>query len=213
MPPLAKICGITTPAAATWAAASGADFIGIVLVPHTPRFVPPDRAAPIARAARRAGALAVGVTSDQPAARLRRLAGRCALDILQLHGDEPPELVALLTRDGLPIWKALRVGPDFDPAIVGTYIDAGAEAILLDAWHPTLPGGTGLRTDPAVAAAVAAEHRVVLAGGLSPTNVADAIATVRPWAVDASSALESSPGVKDPARVAAYLAAAHGEST
>ena len=88
---------------------------------------------------------------------------------------------------------------------------AGARAILLDAWHPTLAGGTGLTTDPAIAAAVAVDHRVVLAGGLSATSVAEAIAEVRPWAVDASSALESCPGVKDPGLVAAYITAAHTE--
>ena len=207
MPPLAKVCGVTTPAAATHAASAGADLIGIVLVPGTPRHVPAEQAAPIARAARAAGARAVGVAAGQPADRLRQLVDLCQLDILQLHGDETPELVQNLSDEGLHLWKALRVGPDFDRDAPAVYSAAGARAILLDAWHPSLRGGTGRTTDPGVASAVAAAHRVVLAGGLCADNVAEAIAVVHPWAVDASSALESSPGVKDPDLVGAYLAA------
>lgn len=208
MRPLVKVCGVTTPAAALHAARADADFVGIVLVPTTPRFVPDDRVAAIAGAAHDAGARVVAVTMDLPVDRLLALADRHPIDILQLHGDEPVDVVQALARAGVRIWKALRVGPAFDPALAVTFTTAGAEAILLDAWHPTLVGGTGRPTDRAIAAAVASEHRVVLAGGLSPANVADAVAAVRPWAVDASSGLESAPGVKDPALVARYITAA-----
>ncbi len=203
MATFAKVCGVTTPVVATHAAAAGADFVGVVLVPGTPRFVPPDRVDAIVHAVHEAGARTVAVTADMPEADLLAL----PFDVLQLHGAEPPALVARVTAAGRRVWKALRVGPDFDPGLAASFTDAGAEAVLLDAWHPTLAGGTGLRTDPDVAAAIARDRRVVLAGGLGPDNVAAAIAAVRPWAVDASSGLESAPGVKDPNLVAAWVAA------
>lgn len=200
-----KCCGFVDPGPAM---ATGADLAGLVFWPRSKRAVD-THAAVLAEEARAAGLQVAGVFVDRDEAGLRSLAARCRLDVLQLHGAEPLTLVRVLAREHR-VWKAFRVGPDFDPDDARRAWDAGAEAVLLDAWHPTEPGGTGHTADWERAAGLALEGPVVLAGGLTPSNVTDAIARVRPWGVDASSGLEVAPGRKEPALVRAFIEATRG---
>jgi phosphoribosylanthranilate isomerase len=128
---------------------------------------------------------------------------------VQLHGDEPPEALAGLP---VPALKALRIGSAADLAPAQRYAAAGAHALLLDAPSAAF-GGAGVAFDWSLARrAVADGLRVALAGGLGPGNVAEAVRAVRPWAVDVASGVEAAPGVKDPARMAAFVAAARAAS-
>lgn len=130
----------------------------------------------------------------------------CGLDVIQLHGDESPEDCE---RVKLKVVKALRVQ---NRKSLETMSDYKVSAILLDAWDPDRYGGSGECFDWQLAAEVAHTRPVILAGGLTPENVAEAVKFVRPYAVDVSSGVESSPGVKDPEKVAAFIARARQES-
>lgn len=203
-----KICGVTLPDDAARVAEAGADFIGLNFWPTSKRYLPPDRAPAIAAAARSAGAarlvgVFVNATLDEIAAIVRDV----ALDAIQLHGDESPELIVRIGRaTGRPVWKALAVaGPD-DLASLDTW---PVEALLLDA--PAVGrGGSGKVFDWNLARAARQWHparQFALAGGLGPHNVAAAIDAVDPWAVDVASGVESAPGIKDAAKVTAFIAA------
>jgi phosphoribosylanthranilate isomerase len=196
-----KICGLTRIEDALAAADAGADAVGFVFVAGTPRTVAVDCAAAIARALPPFVAR-VGVFADAPAALMEETAERAGLDWLQLHGDETPETCAAIRR---PWYKAHRVGAGFDPAGVRRW---GGPAFLLDSGVAGLRGGSGRGFDWSVARAAGAFGRVILAGGLTPDNVAEAIAAARPWAVDVSSGVEESPGIKDRDRVVRFVAAA-----
>ncbi len=201
-----KICGITREDDAARVAEAGADYLGLNFWPGSKRHVTVARAAALGRAARaaRPAVALVGLFVDQPEDEIVAAAAALALDVVQLHGDEPPAAVAALTARGLTVWKAHAVRDAGDVAGLAAW---PAAAHLLDAPSPGR-GGSGTRFDWGLAAAaVAAGHRVVLAGGLTPDNVAAAIARVRPFAVDVASGVESAPGVKDLDRVRAFLAA------
>lgn len=206
MATLAKICGITRVEDAELAAGLGADFLGLNFWPGSKRRVSPEFAAVLAAAARATAPQVqlVGLFVDQSEGEIVGIANALVLDVVQLHGDEPPALVAALATRGLRVWKAHAVS---GPADIDGLRAWPADAHLLDA--PSAGrGGSGTTFDWAhAAAAVAAGHRVVLAGGLTPDNVADAVAQVRPFAVDVASGVESAPGIKDPAKVRAFLAA------
>lgn len=208
--PAVKICGVCRPADAAHAAAMGADYLGVVLAPGGPRTRDVASAQEIFEAGQGPGRVAVFV--DAPLAVLLEAAERLRLDALQLHGSEPPELAASLRERGLRVWKALR------PRSAGElkkglerYRDA-ADAVLLDGFHPGAAGGTGVRFDWDAAATLRAEVmpplRLVVAGGLTPANVAGAVARLTPDIVDVSSGVELRPGEKDPERVEAFIAAA-----
>jgi len=198
-----KICGLTSVGDGRAAAAAGADAVGFVFWSRSPRCVAPSRAGEIA-AALPPFVARVGVFVDEPRDAVERIAGEVGLDVVQLHGDEAPGDFRGLRRR---LVKALRLGDGVRSAI-GAWSALGS-GILLDAGTPALPGGTGRRLDwPAVAALRDAAPWLMLAGGLDPDNVAEAIRVVRPDAVDVSSGVESSPGVKDPVRVAAFVRAA-----
>ena len=204
--PRVKICGVTRREDAVHAAAH-ADLIGLNLWPGSKRHVDVARAAELAVAARAVAPAIelVGVFVDADEAAIVDAVAAIGLDIVQLHGREPIELTAALIARGLIVWRAVAMaGPGDVAALAGQ----GAHAYLLDtpsAGH----GGSGRTFDwRLAAAAVAAGHRVILAGGLGPDNVADAIAQVRPWAVDVASGVESAPGRKDPDRVTRFIAAA-----
>jgi tryptophan synthase beta chain/phosphoribosylanthranilate isomerase len=193
-----KICGITRVADAREAVESGAAAVGLNFVPDTPRALDPASAKQIGDAV--AGrALRVGVFRDAPLERVRKVAAAVPLDVVQLHGDEPPEYVAAIE---LPVIKALPADLDLaERAARYPKVD-----LLLD--HPS-GGGSGQSWDFALCRPlVAAGRRVWLAGGLSPENVAAAVRAALPHGVDASSALESAPGHKDGARVRAFVEAA-----
>lgn len=206
MTTLAKICGFTRADEAAHAAGLGADFLGLNFWPRSRRFVATDLAADLAAAARaaRPGVAIVGLFVDPLIDDVAAVHARLGLDVVQLHGDEHPDLVAALCAAGLTVWKAHAVS---GAVAIARLADWPADAHLLDA--PSAGrGGSGTTFDWALAAAATtAGHRIVLAGGLTPANVAAAIAATTPYAVDVASGVERAPGLKDPALVEAFLAA------
>ena len=212
---LIKICGNTTLDDARAAAEAGADMLGFIFYPPSPRAVTPERAAEIVaalRAERGDGTpLMVGVFVDEPVERVREIMDMATLDAAQLHGSEPPlELRQLAPR----AFKAIRPQNRGDAeALLATYAAAMPDTptlpqLLVDGYHPWKMGGTGRTVPPALARALATRYRLLLAGGLTPETVADAIRDVRPWGVDVASGVESAPGVKDHAALRAFIAAA-----
>jgi phosphoribosylanthranilate isomerase len=192
-----KICGITQLEDALAAVDAGANAIGFVFWPKSPRCIDPYRARAIA-AQLPPFVTAVGLFVNQPREYVNGVASLVRLGAVQLHGDETPEFAASIAA---PVIKALSV----DHAQAWP---AGA-TLLLDAHDPVQRGGTGRTIDWIAAAAIAARRRVLLAGGLTPDNVADAIAQVRPFGIDVSSGVERAPGVKDHRRLKALFEAVH----
>ena len=183
------------------AARDGATAIGLNFYPGSPRYVNFGMAAMI-RAVLPAGLLKVGVFVDEEAERIRTTARAVGLDVVQLHGQETPFDCETLVP--LRVWKAVRVTEEFEPARLAEY---SCEAFLLDA-AGEMVGGTG-RTFPwGIARAAAKYGKIIVAGGLDGSNVGEAIRQAQPWGVDASSRLERSPGVKDPAKVQEFLSEA-----
>jgi phosphoribosylanthranilate isomerase len=202
-----KICGVTRRDDAMHAASAGADLLGLNLWSGSKRHVDLEEARALAAAAREvAPAIAiVGVFVDAGLDAIVEAARAATLDVVQLHGQEPAALVDALRARGLAVWRAAAMA---GPADVAALAGLRADGVLLDT--PTAGrGGSGRTFDWTLgAAAVAAGHRVVLAGGLDPDNVAAAIAAVGPWAVDVASGVEAAPGIKDPARVTRFVTAA-----
>jgi phosphoribosylanthranilate isomerase len=192
-----KVCGITRAEDAAAAVRQGAAAIGFVFWPGSPRFIDPRRARAIA-AELPASVAAVGVFVNQAAADVNRVAEEVGLAVVQLHGDETPEYADAVQR---PVWKACSVH-DAVPADWPLGV-----RLLLDAADPVRRGGTGRTIDWAAAARLAAQRPVILAGGLTPENVAEAVARVRPFGIDVSSGVERSPGIKDAERLEALFAA------
>ena len=198
-----KVCGITSPGDAVAAAEAGADAIGLVFWPRSPRVVTIEQARAIGDALP-PFVVRVGVFVDAGRDEMARVADAARLDLLQLHGDEPPEALDDLPRRAL---KAVRVGDGFAPADALRY-EGRAAGLLLDTKAPGAPGGTGRAFDWSLARGVRERSRfLLLAGGLTPENVRTALDAVRPAGVDASSSLESAPGKKDHARVRAFVEA------
>jgi phosphoribosylanthranilate isomerase len=194
-----KVCGITRPEDARLALECGADWLGFIVKGASPRRIDAGRAAEIVAACGATDVVAVMVTPwpDEAVA----LAGRIGATRVQLHRVDP-----LAWPDDFPLPITFSVPVEPDGRIRGI-LPAERHLVLLDTSHPTLAGGTGESYSWHEAAELARERSVVLAGGLSPENVSAALAWVRPYGVDASSRLESAPGIKDPARVRAFLAA------
>ncbi len=200
-----KVCGINSEAAFDEAVAAGADWIGFVFFPPSPRFVTPARAGALS-ARQPGGPPRVGLFVDPSEAEIAAALAALSLDILQLYA--PPERAAALGRRfGRPVWRAVGVATRADlPAAAD-----GADALLIEAKAPpeaTRPGGNAMRFDWSLLAGWVAPAPWVLAGGLEPENVGAAIAASGARAVDVSSGVESAPGVKDPARIRAFIAAA-----
>lgn len=194
----AKVCGITRVEDARHAVEAGATALGFVFWSQSPRHVTPEAARAILDAMP-GPVVGVGVFVNEAPGELRRAIEVSGVAMAQLHGDETPDLAATA---GVPVLRAL--GLEAVASEVSRWPDD--TVWLLDAHDPVRRGGTGRRIDWPAAAAVARERRVVLAGGLTPENVAEAIATVRPIGVDVSSGVEVSPGVKDPELVSRFLA-------
>ncbi|HEX9698167.1 MAG TPA: phosphoribosylanthranilate isomerase [Acidobacteriota bacterium] len=199
-----KVCGITRAADAEEAVRLGADAIGFVFWAGSPRAISVEAAAAIGRDLP-AGVRKVGVFVDATAEELREAAETADLDFIQLSGDEPPAACAAAPK---PAWKALRLPPGTAAtaaeALAAPYADC---TLLIDAGVPGEYGGTGQAADWSAAARLAAHHRVVLAGGLRPDNVAAAIEQVGPWGVDVASGVEAAPGRKDPDKLRRFAAA------
>ena len=211
-----KICGITTIDDAVAAAAAVADAIGLNFYRDSPRYVTEETAQAIVRAMPNT-ILKVALFVNHPAAKIRDLVDRLGLDLVQLHGDEPAEFLAEIPD--LPVMRAFRLGPAGLKPICNYLRQCERcgclpRLVLLDACKTGHYGGTGELADWTTALAYRSECAYppfVLAGGLNPENVADAISTVRPFAVDASSGVESSPGKKDRKLLAAFVQAAARE--
>lgn len=199
-----KICGLTRREDVLEAARLGADALGFVFYAKSPRAVNIEQAAALVRAVP-AFVSTVGLFVDPTEEEVRAVLEQVPLDLLQFHGDEPP---AFCSRFGRPYLKAVRVQPGVD---LVQYATAHRESagLLLDAYVPGIPGGTGQRFDWDLIPA-ALPLPIVLAGGLEPDNVADAVARVHPWAVDVSGGVEAAKGIKDHARMAAFIGAIQG---
>jgi len=195
-----KICGITNYEDAAAAAEYGADIIGFNFFPDSPRYVPVEKAAEIARALPAFVELA-GVFVNAPLGQIREVAHACLLDWVQLHGDEDPEYCKAAATDSTKIMKAIRVRGKADLQAIEKY---QADAILLDSFSPELYGGTGKRFDWTLLDNV--ERRIFIAGGINPDNAPEAIA-LGVYGIDVCSGVEASPGKKDHAKLKALFEA------
>jgi phosphoribosylanthranilate isomerase len=197
-----KICGVTSLDDARMCLDAGADALGLNFWSRSARRCDEAVARSIV-AALKGQTLFVGVFVDSSADEVERIRSEVGLDCVQLHGDEPPSMLQAFLPHA---YKAVRVRGDV-LAAVRAY---PGEHVLLDAYVPGLPGGTGATFDWTLARAVAAERKLTLAGGLTPANVREAVQTVQPYCVDVASGVESAPGVKDEALVRAFVARARG---
>ncbi len=199
-----KICGITNIDDGLAACEAGADFLGFVFYPPSPRYTPPDTAARIIERLP-SSIQSVGVFVNDTVKNVISIAKTAALNLVQLHGDgSAGNMGCYPTR----VIKSIRFTPDRDlPDVSGQAIDY----ILLDAYNPKLWGGAGAPMDwKALDAALAhnagySDHRIFLAGGLNADNVAEAIQTIKPFAVDVSSGVESAPGKKSPLKIKEFI--------
>lgn len=207
-----KICGLTDPADVAAAVAAGAAYLGFVFFPRSPRHLDPTRAAALA-AGVPPGLCKVALTVDATDAELDAILAALPADMLQLHGSESPARVAAIkARFGLPVMKAIGVADPGDMAAIDAYSEV-ADQLLIDAKpaKDALPGGNGLAFDWQLLSARKYWRRPwMLAGGLTPANVAEAIARTGARQVDVSSGVESTPGRKDDRLIRAFLDAAHG---
>jgi phosphoribosylanthranilate isomerase len=201
-----KICGITNEADAHAAVEAGADALGFMFYPASPRHV---AAAVVGEIVRRlpSQVLTFGVFVNPVLEEARDIAASCGLGGIQLHGDEPPELCARFAP--LKVWKAFRIRDEESLKPLPRY---ATDAWLLDAYSAKGLGGTGERFNWELAVRAKSLGRpVVLAGGLVPENIAEAVQQVQPWGVDVSSGVEAAPGQKDHAKVRAFIAAAKAQ--
>ena len=198
-----KICGITNLEDAKAAVRFGADQIGLNFYPRSPRYVTVEQARRIAETVT-SKAASVGVFVNASLRGIAEIARTVALDAIQLHGDETADFIKELRDEtGLAVIKAIRVVATFEPSELNSF---GADAVLLDSFSNRERGGTGKTFDWDFARRFSKlGPKVYLAGGLTPENVREAIATVQPYAVDTCSGVESSPGTKDHKRLRLFI--------
>jgi phosphoribosylanthranilate isomerase len=197
---LVKICGITRLADAELAVECGAGALGFVFWPDSPRFIDPDSARAIV-ATLPPAVIPVGVFVNQSREYVNEVAAKVSLGAVQLHGDESVEYARAMTR---PVFKAVALAEASEEAIDAWPLET---MMLLDVHDPVRRGGTGRIVDWGRASTVARRRPVILAGGLTPENVGEAISRVGPSGIDVSSGVESSPGLKDSDRLKALFAA------
>jgi phosphoribosylanthranilate isomerase len=193
-----KICGVTSIADALMCARAGADLIGLNFYRQGKRYIAPEAAGEIASALRALPKppTLVGVFVNASVSEMQSILDECSLDLAQLSGDEPDEVLQAMGARG---FKAIR----------RRYLPiTNNQLLLFDAHAAGQYGGTGQTADWEVAASIARQCRLLLAGGLTPENVAEAIRRVQPWGVDVASGVESAPGVKDKSKVVAFIKAA-----
>lgn len=209
-----KICGLTRIEDALCAADAGADLLGFVFYTGSPRNVSWQTARTMAAAAkdRRPDMCCVGLFVDAPEELIAEVLDSCGLELAQLHGNEPPDMIARLEQRA---YKAIR--PRSASELEGILRQYGARAappdLLCDTYVSGQPGGSGQVGDWALAAELAARRRILLAGGLTPGNVVQAIEKVRPWGVDVSSGVEEAPGRKSQAAIRRFIAAVRNWET
>ena len=206
-PTLRKVCGVTRAVDAVHAVRAGANAVGMVFYPPSPRSVTVEQAemivSEVPEGIRRVGVF-VGESPDTIIATMQRV----PLDVVQLHGSASADDCHAVRRaagDGAEIWTAVGVGPRFDDSLLSEF---AVDAFLLDTARDGLYGGTGEVFPWQLALAAKRHGRIIIAGGLDGENVAEAIRIVRPWGVDSSSRLERQPGIKDPDKVTRFLQAA-----
>lgn len=194
-----KICGLTRYEDARLACELGADALGFIFYPQSKRFIAPEKAAGIIEGLP-PFVTKVGVFVNHPATDVNQLAAQIGLDVVQLHGDESPEYCAQLQ---VPVIKAFRVKSDnFDVGVLRNYRCSG---YLLDSYHPERYGGTGMSFDWRLAKEAREHGHLILSGGLTRDNVAAAIQSVRPDAVDVCSGVEAVPGQKHREKLIAFM--------
>jgi len=206
-----KICGLKTLDSALSALDAGADLLGFNFYPPSPRYIAPVDCEALVAILRQRGYTGglVGVFVNAAPGWMSAVLDHCHLDLAQLSGDEPPATLAALPGRA---YKALRpasladLQDDLDQYTPST----NTPAWLLDAYRPGGYGGTGQNADWRLAQNLAGKAPILLAGGLTPENVAEAVRRVQPWGVDVASGVESAPGIKDPARITAFIQSAHG---
>ncbi|MBI5198328.1 MAG: phosphoribosylanthranilate isomerase [Nitrospirae bacterium] len=214
-----KICGMTNRDDAMTASDLGADAVGFIFYTQSPRFIEPTRAAEII-AQLPPFVVPVGVFVDEEERQIRQILRKCDLQVLQFHGKESPSFCGSFREK---VIKSFRVDKNHEKdrssllKVIETY---PVDAVLLDAYVPSLPGGTGQTFNWGVAVEVQLTlqgikpySKLILSGGLTPGNVANAVQQVRPYAVDVSSGVESTPGKKDPQKMKAFINAARAAST
>ncbi len=207
-----KICGTTSLDDARLAADAGADMLGFIFYPPSPRNVTVEQTAEIIRALRDergdSAPMMVGVFVDEPVERVQAIKEQAGLDALQLHGSEPPVEMRLLNPYA---FKAIRPQNRGDAeGAAATYSrvlpdNPNLPQFLIDAFHPWQMGGTGQMADWSAALVLARRFRLMLAGGLTIENVSEAIRTVQPWGVDVVSGVEATKGIKDPEKVRKFI--------
>ncbi|MGB2932565.1 MAG: phosphoribosylanthranilate isomerase [Methyloceanibacter sp.] len=210
-----KICGVRTPAIIDVAAEAGADYVGLVFFPRSPRFLKPEAARTLAAAAKgRIETVAVLVDPDD--ALIDFVVERVRPDLIQLHGGETPKRVAAIrARTGLPLLKAIAVAGAGDTAKASAYRGI-ADLILFDAKPDPaalLPGGNGVPFDWTLLSGAGVERPFALSGGLTPANVGEALSVTHASLVDVSSAVEGAPGEKDANLVREFIRAAKSTDT
>lgn len=207
---LIKICGLSTPETLDAALAAGADLVGFVRFPKSPRHLEIETAGALSERAR-GRALRVALLVDPDDAELERVVAALDPDLLQLHGHETPARVqAIRARFGRPVMKAVGIADAADLPLIETYA-AHVDRLVLDAKPRdpgALPGGNGLSFDWGLLAGLDPRLPFMLSGGLTPANVSTAIALTGARAVDVSSGVETGPGAKDPAKIEAFVRAA-----
>jgi phosphoribosylanthranilate isomerase len=196
-----KICGIKTVKDALAAVEAGADLIGFNFYPKSPRYIDVGICRDIMSVMRRYGyATYVGVFVNASVEEIYATIETCGLGLAQLHGDETPEMVSALNGKAFKAFRGI-------PSDVTGYERNDAPALLVDAAVKGVYGGSGVTADWSAAAEMAKKYPLLLAGGLTPENVADAVRQVKPWGVDVASGVESTAGVKDAAKMSAFVKA------
>jgi phosphoribosylanthranilate isomerase len=200
-----KICGIKTLTDALAAIDAGADYLGFNFYPKSVRFIEMETCAQITSVLKREHPKIklVGVFVNSPVNEVKNIMEICSLDLAQLHGDETPQMFDQLVPRAFKAFRGI-------PTDVTGYERDGLPALLVDAAAKGVYGGSGLTVDWSAAAELAKKYPLLLAGGLTPENVAGAVRQVRPWGVDVASGVEAGPGEKDPGKMQAFVQAMHG---
>jgi len=197
-----KVCGIKTLDDAVAAIEVGADYLGFNFYPKSPRFVEKQACANIASVLKEKypHIKRVGVFVNASVEEMKDILDTCSLDLAQLHGDETEEMLEELDGKGFKAFRGI-------PADVNGFARDDVPAFLVDASAKGLYGGSGVIADWDGAAELAKKYPLLLAGGLTPENVAEAVGRVKPWGVDVASGVESAPGKKDPSKIKAFVQA------